>query len=96
MLGSFSRHILKGMRRVGAESPDPDLLATAFAGGGNETLVLINRSTTARNVAVKGANFPWAEIERTGLEEANAVSAVPTDLSIQPGEIVVLSTIKAE
>jgi O-glycosyl hydrolase len=96
ILGAYSRHILKGMQRVGAESPDPDVLATAFSGDGNETVVLINRAATARRVTVAGTGPSWAEMERTGLEEANAVSAVPADLVIQPGEIVVLSTIKAD
>ncbi len=96
VLGAYSRHILKGMKRIGVESPDPGLLASAFAGGGNETLVLINRAVTPRKVAVQGATHTWSEMERTGLEEANAISAVPNDLVVQPGEIVVLSTIKAE
>jgi len=96
VLGAYSRHILKGMRRITVESPDPDVLATAFAGDGNETLVLVNRATTARKITVQGATRAWGEIERTNLEEANAVSAVPSALTIQPGEIVVLSTIKAE
>jgi O-glycosyl hydrolase len=96
VLGAYSRHILKGMKRIGVESPDPDLLATAFAGDSNETLVLVNRSSAPRSVTVQGATAAWKEIERTGFEEANAVSAVPAGLVIQPGEIVVLSTIKAE
>jgi hypothetical protein len=96
VLGAYSRHILKGMKRIGAESPDPDLLATAFAGDGNETLVLVNRASTARKIAVAGAAHAWAEMERTGLEEANAVSAAPGEIVVQPGEIVVLSTIKAD
>jgi hypothetical protein len=96
VLGAYSRHILKGMKRIGVESPDPDLLATAFAGDGNETLVLVNRASTARKITVQGTAGSWNEMERTGLEEANAISAVPADLFIQPGEIVVLSTIKAE
>jgi O-glycosyl hydrolase len=96
VMGAFSRHILKGLQRVGVESADPDLLATAFADGQNETLIVINRSATARKLTVQGANHPWAEMERTGLEEENAVSAVPAEVVVEPGEIVVLSTIRAE
>lgn len=95
VLGAYSRHILKGMKRISIESPDRDLLATAFAGDGNETLVLVNRATTARKITVQGATHAWTEMERTSLQQANAVSAVPGDLTVQPGEIVVLSTIKA-
>ena len=96
VMGAFSRHILKGMKRIGVETGDPDLLATAFADGKNETLVVVNRSTTARRLVVKGASDSWVEMERTGLEEENAVSAVPNEIEVAPGEIVVLSTIKAE
>jgi hypothetical protein len=96
VLGAYSRHILKGMKRIGVETGDPELLATAFAGGNDETLIVINRSTTARRLAIQGAAHSWTEIERTGLEEENAVSPFRTDNVIQPGEIVVFSTIKAE
>ena len=96
VLGAYSRHILKGMKRISVETGDPDLLATAFAGGNDETLIVINRSATARRLAVQGAAHPWAEIERTGLEEENAASPFRTDNVIQPGEIVVFSTIKVE
>ena len=96
VLGAFSRHVLKGMQRIGVSTGDPDLLATAFAGANNKTLVVINRSTTARKLTVDGAAHPWAEIERTGLEEENSISAVAPEIAVEPGEIVVLSTIKAE
>jgi hypothetical protein len=96
VLGAYSRHILKGMTRIGVSTGDPDLLATAFAGGNDETLIVINRSTTSRNLAIQGAAHTWAEIERTGLEEENAVSPFRTDNVIQPGEIAVFSTVKAE
>jgi O-glycosyl hydrolase len=95
VLGAYSRHILKGMKRIGAESSDPDLLATAFADGKRETLVIVNRAATARQLSVSGAH-PWLEMERTGLEEENKVSSVPTQIVVQPGEIVVLSTVIAE
>ncbi|HEX8711739.1 MAG TPA: hypothetical protein VF730_07690 [Terracidiphilus sp.] len=96
VLGAYSRHILKGMKRVGVTTSDPDLLTTAFNGEGNETLVMVNRGTTARKISVSGASHPWAEMERTGLEEPNEVSSVPDQITVRPGEIVVLSTIKAE
>jgi hypothetical protein len=95
-MGAFSRHVLKGMQRVGVETADRDLLATAFMEGKNETLVMVNRGTVALKVAVAGGSKPWAEMERTGIEEANAVSTVPAELVVAPGEIVVLSTVAAE
>jgi hypothetical protein len=96
VLGAYSRHIRSGMQRVDAASSDGDLLTTAFKDGKDETLVMVNRAATARTVTVRGASLPWVEMERTGLEEDNEVSAVPNEIAVQPGEIVVLSTIKAE
>ncbi len=96
VMGAYSRHILKGMKRIDANSDDSDLLTSAYADGKNTTLVMINRSTDSRTVRIEGGANSWAEIERTGLEEDNAVSPVPDKLVIHPGEIVVLSTIKAE
>ena len=96
VMGAFSRHIVKGMQRVSVESGDPDLLTSAFADGQHESLVVINRSATARKLSVQGAAHSWVEMERTGLEEENAVSTVPAEVVVEPGEIVVLSTIKAE
>ncbi len=96
VLGAYSRHILRGMKRVGAASSDPNLLTTAFLNGKEETLVMMNRGVTARKVTIHGASDPWVQMERTGLEEVNADSAVPAQIVVQPGEIVVLSTLKAE
>ena len=95
VMGAYSRHVLKGMQRIGATSDDGDLLTTAFAGNGVETLVMLNRAATPRRVSIDGAQHAWAEMERTGLEEENAVSGAPHEVMVQPGEIVVLSTQKA-
>ena len=58
VMGAFSRHILKGMQRVGVDTADPDLLATAFADGQHQTLVVINRSATARKLDGRGRRPP--------------------------------------
>jgi len=96
VMGAFSRHVVKGMQRIGVETGDPDLLATAFADAQNETLVVIIRSTTSRRLDLQGASHAWAEIEHTGLEDENSVAPFRTGNVIQPGEILVLSTIKAQ
>jgi hypothetical protein len=96
VLGAYSRHIVKGMQRVGAGVEDGDLLTTAFADATNQTLVMINRGTAARTVKVVGATHPWTEMERTGSEAENTISAVPAEVVVEPGDIVVLSTLHAE
>ena len=57
---------------------------------------MVNRGTAARSVKVAVAAHKWAQMERTGTGEENAVSAVPVEIVVEPGEIVVLSTIVAE
>ena len=96
VLGAYSRHILEGMKRVAVQSSDPELMTTAFIDAKDETLVMVNRGVEPRKVTVNGASHPWLQMERAGLEEANEVSAVPSEIIVQPGEIVVLSTIAAE
>jgi O-glycosyl hydrolase len=93
VLGAFSRHVLKGMRRVDAASSDPDLLTAAFQDGAKASLIVLNRSTEARTLDVTWTGRKWNEIERTSLYAENQVSTmVPTTITIEPGEIVTLST----
>jgi hypothetical protein len=96
VLGAYSRHILQGMKRIGVTSSDPNLLTTAFKNGKDETLVMVNRGTTPRKITVSGAAHQWVQMERTGVEQVNEVSAVPSQIVVEPGEIVALSTITAE
>ena len=95
VLGAYSRHVLKGMKRIGVESSDPDLLTTAFVDGDKATLVMVNRSSSARRVALSRTSG-WMEVERTGLTEENAVAPFGGDIVVQPGEIVVLSTLTTQ
>ncbi len=58
VFGAYSRHIQRGMVRIGAESSDADLLTTAFhADDGRETVVLLNRSMQPRRVTLTGLSF---------------------------------------
>lgn len=94
VLGAFSRHILAGMSRVDAKSSDSDLLTSAFRGANSEaTVVMLNRSTKPVHVTVDWPGVTWREMERTSQYLENAVSAVPPELTIQPGEIATLSTV---
>ncbi len=94
VLGAFSRHILSGMLRVDARSSDSDLLTSAFRGANGEaTVVMLNRSAEPVHVTVDWPGVTWRELERTSQYSENAVSAVPAELTIQPGEIATLSTI---
>ncbi len=96
VLGAWSRHIERGMQRVEVRSSDSDLLATAFMGDGQDTLVVVNRATGARQITVSWPGAPhWNQIERTSTYLENNVDAPLANgsITIQPGEIVTLSTI---
>jgi O-glycosyl hydrolase len=96
VLGAFSRHIVKGMKRVDAKSSNPDLLTAAFEDGGKASLVVLNRSTEAQRLDVQWTGKRWSEIERTSVNAENETSAsVPNEVIVQPGEIVALSTFSA-
>jgi hypothetical protein len=70
------------------------LLATAYRGSTDAaTVVVLNRSDKPQKLDVKWSGVTWRELERTSPYLANAVSDVPADVIIQPGEIVTLSTI---
>jgi hypothetical protein len=96
LLGAYSRHIAKGMQRIGAQVEDGDLLTTAYADAKNQTLVMLNRGTSARQVKIAGSSAKWTEMERVGVEAENALAKVPAEIVVEPGEIVVLSTLHAE
>lgn len=95
VLGAFSRHIMRGMRRVEVTTADPDLLATAFRDQNNATLVVLNRSTVAKRLSIHWNGIEWRELEKTSLYQQNADSAtIPSQIVIQPGEILTLSTLQ--
>ena len=100
VLGAYSRHILKGMVRVGASSSNPDLLVSAFDDEKvGSTLVILNRSLTAQRVSIHWTGRVWRQVEHTSpyLENADSAgdaSGAPQQV-VQPGEIVTFSTIAA-
>ena len=97
VLGAFSRHVLKGMKRVDTTSTNPDLLTTAFTDGPAATILILNRSTEPQKLDVQWPGRRWTEIERTSLYSENEPSAtLPTEIIIQPGEILTLSTFTAK
>ncbi len=94
-LGAFSRHVLKGMRRVDAASTNPDLLTVAFTDGTHSTLIVLNRSTAPQQLHTTWPGIHWTTAEHTTFYSANVDSAVPVDLTVQPGEILTLSNFQA-
>ena len=96
VLGAFSRHVVKGMKRVEASASNPDLLTAAFDGAGKATVIVLNRSTEPQRLDVQWSGRKWSEMERTGLYwENQTTTSLPAEIMVQPGEIVTLSTYTA-
>lgn len=80
--GQYARYVRPGDRRVGAQSSDPAVLASAFAGPQRIALVLINDGTEARDAQIdlQGASVGTLAGERTSAEESWVrVEARPVD-----------------
>jgi len=88
VFGSFSRHILKGMRRVGIRSPDPDLLTVAFEGMGHHTVVCQNQGTTPRLIRLLWPGLRFTQMEITDPHQANKRMEIPGQLVVAPGSII--------
>jgi len=96
VLGAFSRHVLKGMKRVDSSSSNADVLTSAFEDGSNASVIVLNRSTEPQTLDIQRTDAHWVEIERTSLYAENETSiSVPDAITIQPGEIITLSTFSA-
>ena len=96
VLGAFSRHVVKGMKRVDATASNPGLLTAAFEDGSKSTLVVLNRSTEPQKLNLQWPGKQWREIERTSLYSENeTTTSVPAEIVVQPGEIMTLSTFAA-
>jgi O-glycosyl hydrolase len=94
-LGAFSRYIRTGMARVSVDSNQPDLLVTGYKDAKDVTLVLLNRSTQAEQVAVAWPDAHWNTIERTSTYAANQHEPYAGGkVTIAPGEILTLSTLQ--
>jgi len=97
VLGAFSRHIVKGMKRVEADTSNADLLTAAFEDAGKSTLIVMNRSTEPQRLDVQWIGHKWSEIEHTGIYSENETSTLlPAEIIVQPGEIITLSTDTAQ
>lgn len=95
VLGAFSRHVLKGMHRIESDSANHDLLTAAFTDGTRNTLIVLNRSTSAQRLHLDWAGTHWTELERTNFYSENIDSSAPSDIIVAPGEIITLSNFNA-
>jgi len=96
VLGAFSRHVLKGMRRVEARASNPDLMTAAFTDGERSSLIVLNRSTSSQHLSIDWTGAHWTQMERTSFYLENEELQPPSEIVIAPGEIVTLSNFSAK
>lgn len=96
VLGAFSRHVLKGMRRVESHASNPDLMTAAFTDGQRSTVIVLNRSTLPQHLRMNWQGQQWTRMERTSFYAENEETAAPAEIVVEPGEIVTLSNFKAK
>jgi O-glycosyl hydrolase len=94
VLGAYSRHLREKMVRVDASSSNPDLLVSAYEGKDKmRTVIATNRSTSPQSLTVNWPGTTWSEMELVSQYEENQRQAGSNRTLIQPGEIVVFSTL---
>lgn len=100
VMGAFSRHVRKGMKRIDVTMGDPDVMATAFVGANNEaTMVVMNRSTKATRLHLSWPHAPtFHTLERTSPYSENHAEPITSleHIMIAPGEILTLTTEPAQ
>lgn len=96
VLGAFSRHVLKGMRRVETQTANGDLLTAGFTDGKRNSLIVLNRSTEAQRLRVDWNGVRWARMERTSFYDENTETAPSGEIVVAPGEIVTLADFSAD
>jgi O-glycosyl hydrolase len=97
ILGAYSRHLHEGMVRVDATSSDKDLLVSAYEGPqGQRTVILTNRSTRTISLVAPWQGTRWKEMEMVSQYRENDVLTPSLNIALQPGEIVIFSTVAVE
>jgi hypothetical protein len=97
ILGAYSRHLREGMVRLDAASSDKDLLVSAYEGPqGQRTVILTNRSTRTIDLAAPWQGTRWKEMEMVSQYSENDLLTPSLNIALQPGEIVIYSTVRVE
>jgi hypothetical protein len=96
VFGAFSKHLVKGMRRLKVENSNKDLLVTAYQNGQSKILIILNRSSYPQQVNInwEAATFNNAEIVDTFKENIsvniNELFDSNNFLEILGGQIITL------
>lgn len=92
VFGSFSRHILKGMKRIEITSDNPDLLVSGYSNGKDNTLILINKGTVPQQINLNREGVVVNKMEISSMYQENKEIDITNKkaLIIEPGTMVTL------
>ncbi|MCK9640297.1 MAG: hypothetical protein M0R39_10365 [Prolixibacteraceae bacterium] len=92
IFGCFSRHILKGMKRIDINSDNLDLLVSGYSNGKNNTLILINKGIVPQQINLNCEGFKVNKMEIASMYQENKEVDIPNlkTLVIEPGMLVTL------
>jgi hypothetical protein len=92
IMGSYSRHLPKGIQRIEAATDQKDLLISAFENKNNKTLILANRSNKPMSVAIDWKNTHFRKMELTDPYNQNTVKPFNGNPSVfvEAGSVVTL------
>lgn len=90
VFGSFSKHILNGMKRVGCLSDNPDFLVSAYSDGENNTLILLNRGINPQQINLDKEKFRVSKMEVVNMYGIKQVDIHNPELVVEPGTLVTL------
>jgi hypothetical protein len=92
VFGCFSRHILKGMKRIEVNSNNTDLLVSGYSNGKVNTLILINKGIVPQQINLNCEGFKVNKMEIASMYQENKMVDIHNlkTLIIEPGTLVTL------
>lgn len=92
VFGCFSRHILKGMKRISINSDNPDLLVSAYTNGKDNTIILVNKGSVPQQISLKLEGVLANKMEIASMYQENKEIDITNKkaLIIEPGTMVTL------
>ncbi len=92
VFGSFSRHILKGFHRVTITSSNSDILASAYANGNKQVVILLNKGNAPIAINVNDLKGGFTKMEIVSQYKVNEQKIIPAnkEIIIEPGNIITL------
>jgi len=90
VFGSYSKHILKGMKRIEASGNDSDILVSAYQDKLHQTLIITNRGMTDKKIELEWPGVVFTKAEITNQYNSNRSVSVTKDIIVKPGDILTL------